>query len=465
MTITSAHDNKSHCSDLARTVLRKASLSKFSAVPNIFKPSSVETMTTSNPDIVPSCTMNGKDDTCSTKNNNASRKKTKYSKKKSRSQDAPIFLRKTYLMVDSCDTKVACWSDDGSIFIVKDPDIFAASIIPQYFKHSNFASFVRQLNFYGFRKLRNHDSIKIDAELDAETANFWRFRHENFVKGRPDLLVEIRRSSGQITGTNNAVSDEQHGEVDTLKIEMENMKDEIAKMSNEIEKLSTIMNSLNIQTEASSQVEEGRNKRMKLDPSNSEEFPMPSLSADLPTGSACSHSSDELTDNDFVDELCNAFENGEIDSLDGLGNRSITPPPVDNNVNDMCQEKSSANHYQIDPILAKRVEDTLATMSQDVQELLVDRLVSSILQNVSGMNVNPTHDEKEDNACISSPVPIPSQPIIPTEKNDLQSVVSNSEHGDIVPTSPMLKTFLSQYAISRNTNSFPKSISCVSVNA
>ena len=35
------------------------------------------------------------------------------------------------------------------MFVVKDPDQFAADIIPQYFDHNKFSSFARQLNFYG----------------------------------------------------------------------------------------------------------------------------------------------------------------------------------------------------------------------------------------------------------------------------------------------------------------------------
>lgn len=40
-------------------------------------------------------------------------------------------------------------SDDGDMFIVKDPEIFASEVIPQYFDHNKFSSFARQLNFYG----------------------------------------------------------------------------------------------------------------------------------------------------------------------------------------------------------------------------------------------------------------------------------------------------------------------------
>ena len=46
-------------------------------------------------------------------------------------------------MVDTCDQTVACWSEDGETFIVKDPEKFEKQIIPQFFKHSKFSSFVR----------------------------------------------------------------------------------------------------------------------------------------------------------------------------------------------------------------------------------------------------------------------------------------------------------------------------------
>ena len=46
-------------------------------------------------------------------------------------------------MIDTCDPEVACWSEDGETFVVKDPVKFERTIIPQFFKHSKFSSFVR----------------------------------------------------------------------------------------------------------------------------------------------------------------------------------------------------------------------------------------------------------------------------------------------------------------------------------
>lgn len=54
-----------------------------------------------------------------------------------------FFLTETYAMINSCDESIACWSDNGETFVVKDPTKFESTIIPQFFKHSKFSSFVR----------------------------------------------------------------------------------------------------------------------------------------------------------------------------------------------------------------------------------------------------------------------------------------------------------------------------------
>lgn len=89
------------------------------------------------------------------------------------------FLLKTYMLVeDPATDDVVSWNSDGSAFVVWQPAEFARDLLPTLFKHSNFSSFVRQLNTYGFRKI---------------TTSRWEFSNDKFKKGEKNLLREIRR--------------------------------------------------------------------------------------------------------------------------------------------------------------------------------------------------------------------------------------------------------------------------------
>ncbi|KAG6576733.1 Heat stress transcription factor B-2b, partial [Cucurbita argyrosperma subsp. sororia] len=95
-----------------------------------------------------------------------------------RSMPTP-FLTKTYQLVDDeTIDHVISWNDDGSTFIVWNTITFATDLLPKYFKHNNFTSFLRQLNTYGFRKV---------------VSDRWEFANECFRKGKKQLLCEIQR--------------------------------------------------------------------------------------------------------------------------------------------------------------------------------------------------------------------------------------------------------------------------------
>ena len=49
----------------------------------------------------------------------------------------PIFLKKLAQMIQTCDESICSWTEDGEMFVVKNPDRFAEVVIPQYFDHNS----------------------------------------------------------------------------------------------------------------------------------------------------------------------------------------------------------------------------------------------------------------------------------------------------------------------------------------
>ena len=98
---------------------------------------------------------------------------------------APFVKKLFELVSDPATQKLICWSDDHArqAFVVWDPVEFSAMLLPRFFKHSNFCSFVRQLNLYGFHK--------IDSRCGFV------FQHKLFREDAPELLPGIQRRKAQ----------------------------------------------------------------------------------------------------------------------------------------------------------------------------------------------------------------------------------------------------------------------------
>jgi hypothetical protein len=85
------------------------------------------------------------------------------------------------------------WSLSGNTFLVNDAKRLAEEILPNYFK-SNFNSFVRQLNMYGFHKVLNAERRKED-QTQREEPELWEFVHPWVQRGRPEQLQHVKRKA------------------------------------------------------------------------------------------------------------------------------------------------------------------------------------------------------------------------------------------------------------------------------
>lgn len=115
-----------------------------------------------------------------------------------RLEGVPTFLAKLVKILDSGEYNgIIEWSPSGHSFIVLQPRRFAKEVLPRYFKHNNFASFIRQLNIYGFHKIVGpHDgtlSVLGDQQVLHEVCEF---RSAVFQRGNYQPLVGLRRKAG-----------------------------------------------------------------------------------------------------------------------------------------------------------------------------------------------------------------------------------------------------------------------------
>ncbi|XP_069738186.1 heat shock factor protein 1 isoform X2 [Phaenicophaeus curvirostris] len=114
--------------------------------------------------------------------------------------NVPAFLTKLWTLVEDPDTDaLICWSPSGNSFHVFDQGQFAKEVLPKYFKHNNMASFVRQLNMYGFRKVVHIEQGGLVKPEKDDTE----FQHPYFIRGQEHLLENIKRKVTSVSNIKN----------------------------------------------------------------------------------------------------------------------------------------------------------------------------------------------------------------------------------------------------------------------
>ena len=86
------------------------------------------------------------------------------------------------------------WNEEGTSFIIPNHQELAERVLGRHFKHNNFASFVRQLNMYGFHKVPhlNHGVLHNDGLPEV-----WEFTNDNFQRDHPEYMTYIVRKKGE----------------------------------------------------------------------------------------------------------------------------------------------------------------------------------------------------------------------------------------------------------------------------
>jgi len=90
------------------------------------------------------------------------------------------------------------WSDDGKSIILREPKVFGQRLLPLYFKHTNYLSFIRQLNGHGFRKNEDvpipndHFPYKITTQ-DSVDSQILVYTNQYFQRDNPENFYLVQR--------------------------------------------------------------------------------------------------------------------------------------------------------------------------------------------------------------------------------------------------------------------------------
>ncbi|KAM4795678.1 heat shock factor protein 5 [Rhinophrynus dorsalis] len=122
------------------------------------------------------------------------------------------FPAKLWRVVNSPCYQSIRWDSSGETIVI-DQQLFQSELLchsqhlygNDIFKTSNFASFIRQLNLYGFKKIimgsgNSHKLLNAESNVGFRDGQIHYFRNIYFRRDRPNLLVKIKR----LTSTNKA---------------------------------------------------------------------------------------------------------------------------------------------------------------------------------------------------------------------------------------------------------------------
>ncbi|ODV85435.1 hypothetical protein CANARDRAFT_178831, partial [[Candida] arabinofermentans NRRL YB-2248] len=141
------------------------------------------------------------------------------------------FVKKLFQMLEENSyASIVRWSDTGDSFVITDTNEFTKEVLPRHFKHSNFASFVRQLNKYDFHKVKISNDLKMRYQIE----NIWEFKHPDFQQHNKESLENIKRK----------VPTKKEDSFDFLEKKNQSLADHVDKLQEDLSNLSNKYNTM-----------------------------------------------------------------------------------------------------------------------------------------------------------------------------------------------------------------------------
>lgn len=95
------------------------------------------------------------------------------------------------------------WSPHGTTFTILSISLFSERILPEYFNTHLFSSFIRQLNMYGFRRVKTNTKKQLNSQSNRKKNTNLTFFHQFFIQNKPYLFYKIirikKKSTFQLT--------------------------------------------------------------------------------------------------------------------------------------------------------------------------------------------------------------------------------------------------------------------------
>lgn len=238
--------------------------------------------------------------------------------------------------------------------------------------------------------------IRIDPKLEAETANHWRFRHENFRQGRPDLLPHIKRTNGPKSApkdkkgtstTNGAATTTTTSPGPSIhNTEVLVLKKRIEEMSKHMDELTSMVKKVSLKQE------EHENEYVAVEPGSKRK-----KHEDSHTKQQAAIADDALMEFD-LDSIPEVDLAG-LPKLDLDEKEEATPSDFEAlfGAEEEVLEVGAAvmpNDNKPDAVLMERLSEALMLLPREIQEIIVEKLIDAITSSsLPGKKVS-THAEK-----------------------------------------------------------------------